>query len=360
MTHNPHRRIIASAVITAISAALLAGCGSTSSSSGGSEASTAASFTFMVGPGATSPLLQLEEQAKAAGVFSTANWNVSQIASAASGAELASALAGGSADIALQVPNAAFGLMAQGQCLQFLTANNAVVSSLISLPDLPLTHQGEAYPASALDLKGKTVGVVSLGGSQESITNLVLADAGLKPSDVTYVAVGAPQQAALALQNKQVDILYMTPPADVVLGAGNYQTVVDLAGTPDAPGQGAVQSLYATTCEYAEAHPDVIQTFCRGAQEIRDWALDPASKEALMTDMKSALGFTDAQAQETYDRYMTKIWPASVAITPEVWAQQQLWYGKEPPPYDTSVNAGCQQSVAAAGSAPTSATGAQG
>jgi NitT/TauT family transport system substrate-binding protein len=56
------------------------------------------------------------------------------------------------------------------------------------------------------DLRGKTVGVQSLGSAPEKTLRVVMRDAGLNPdTDVTFVAVGIAAQALQALRGGEVD-----------------------------------------------------------------------------------------------------------------------------------------------------------
>lgn len=70
--------------------------------------------------------------------------------------------------------------------------------SVITLPDSPIN--------SIADLRGKTIGVQSLGGSPMKTVSLILREQGIDPSsDVTFVAVGIAAQALQAMRSGECD-----------------------------------------------------------------------------------------------------------------------------------------------------------
>ncbi|WP_154766603.1 ABC transporter substrate-binding protein [Nakamurella alba] len=320
------------------------------SSSGGSGASTSGASTainFLLGPGNESPLQELETQGLAAGIYAD-NGLAPAFSTASNGGELASGLIGGSADFALLVPAAAIPLTQQGECLQFLTGNNVPYLNLVSLPDFQPADPDAQFPESIKNLKGHTIGITSIGGSQSAILRSLLAQVGLQPTDITEVAVGSPGTAVTALQERQIDILLAQPPAEELLGEGGFKVIVPISGSPDSPIAGKVQSLFATTCDYASAHPEVVKAFCTAQQQVRNWALDPANIGVIAGDLAKALNVDAAAAEAAWKKYVTGVWPESVAITEDVWEAQKLWTGGDLPPYSDNVNADCQQAVAAA------------
>ena len=72
----------------------------------------------------------------------------------------------------------------------------------IVLPDSPIR--------TLADLKGKKIGIPELGASLETYVIAVLADAGLQPSDVEYVATGIGVPMGEALKRGEIDVGYAT------------------------------------------------------------------------------------------------------------------------------------------------------
>src|SRR5690606_4430927 len=57
------------------------------------------------------------------------------------------------------------------------------------------------------DLKGKKIGVTAPGSSTNMMANFFLAQHGLKPSDVSFIGVGAGAGAITALRTGQIDAI---------------------------------------------------------------------------------------------------------------------------------------------------------
>ncbi|MDB5411446.1 MAG: nitrate/sulfonate/bicarbonate transporter periplasmic protein [Rhodospirillales bacterium] len=75
----------------------------------------------------------------------------------------------------------------------------ASLYTLVVLEDSPIK--------SVADLKGKSVGVLSLGSGSVAVTKSMVRQAGLAPGDVDLLAVGADSQALVALKGGRVDAL---------------------------------------------------------------------------------------------------------------------------------------------------------
>src|SRR4029077_12658614 len=87
------------------------------------------------------------------------------------------------------------------------------VLSISARTDVSIPSRDKGYPAIMNDFKGKRIGVAARGSSNEKYFNAMLKDAGLKPQDVTYVAVGAPSPPSPALpMGKQIDAAIMSQP----------------------------------------------------------------------------------------------------------------------------------------------------
>jgi len=77
--------------------------------------------------------------------------------------------------------------------------------------DTPNANKG--YPAFMADMKGRKIGTPARGSNLERFATAMLTKAGLKPEDVTFVAVGGPDTAYGALVSKQVDFIFLFEPA---------------------------------------------------------------------------------------------------------------------------------------------------
>jgi NitT/TauT family transport system substrate-binding protein len=81
---------------------------------------------------------------------------------------------------------------------------------------------------SVADLKGKKIGVTAPGSSTNIMANFVLAKAGLKPSDVSFVGVGAGNGAVAAMRAGQIDAMANLDPVITLLQrSGDLHIVTD-------------------------------------------------------------------------------------------------------------------------------------
>jgi NitT/TauT family transport system substrate-binding protein len=78
------------------------------------------------------------------------------------------------------------------------------------------------------DLNGKKVGVTAPGSSTNVMVNFSLAKAGLKPSDVSIIGVGAGNGAVAAMRSGQIDAISNLDPVITLLArSGDLKVVVD-------------------------------------------------------------------------------------------------------------------------------------
>jgi len=79
---------------------------------------------------------------------------------------------------------------------------------------------------SVADLKGKKIGVTAPGSSTNVMANFVLAKAGLKPSDVSIIGVGAGNGAVAAMRSGQVDAMSNLDPVVSLLTRRNDLKII--------------------------------------------------------------------------------------------------------------------------------------
>lgn len=121
------------------------------------------------------------------------------------------------------------------------------------------------YPEikSITDLKGRHVGVTGFGSSTDFLTQFLIAQAGLKLSDVTPVPVGAGDTLIAALEKGQIVAAMTTEPTiSRLINSGKARVLVDLR-TLEAT-EAALGGPYPAACLYmetswVEAHRDTVQ-----------------------------------------------------------------------------------------------------
>ena len=104
----------------------------------------------------------------------------------AGGAKALQAVVGGSADVVSGAFEHTINMQAKGQAMRAFVLQGLA-------PQIVLGINPKTMPnfKSVADLKGKKIGVTAPGSSTHVLLNFVLAKAGIKPSDVSIIGVGA-------------------------------------------------------------------------------------------------------------------------------------------------------------------------
>jgi NitT/TauT family transport system substrate-binding protein len=139
----------------------------------------------------------------------------------AGGARALQAVVGGSADVVSGAFEHNINMQAKGQPMRAFVLQGRA-------PQIVLAVSTKTMPnfTSVADLKGKKIGVTAPGSSTNILCNFVLAKAGLKPADVSYVGVGASQGAVAALRSGQIDAISNLDPVITILSRSNDIKIV--------------------------------------------------------------------------------------------------------------------------------------
>lgn len=182
------------------------------------------------------------------------------------------------------------------------------------VPVSPWVLMAPASYASPADLKGKTIGVASKGGSSEIAAQQQIDRLGLKLSDVTIVATGSVANLTAAMLANQVYAGPGHPPDTAALFKAGYKVIVDLA-KENVP---AVENGTIVTRKFAAEHRDVVQRYVDALVEAI--VLMKKDKPATLKSMEKLLGVTDQAAlAQTYDYYVTQIFPIYPTLTAAPW-----------------------------------------
>ncbi len=141
----------------------------------------------------------------------------------AGGARALQAVVGGSADVVSGAFEHTVNMQHKGQRMRAFVLQGR--APMIVLGVNPKTMAGFKTVA---DLKGKKIGVTAPGSSTNVMVNFILAKAGLKPSDVSIVGVGAAQGAVAAMRAGQIDAISNLDPVITLLQrSGDLKIVSD-------------------------------------------------------------------------------------------------------------------------------------
>jgi ABC-type nitrate/sulfonate/bicarbonate transport system substrate-binding protein len=146
--------------------------------------------------------------------------------------------------------------------ISIATSLQEAIFSLVSLKSAPLM--------SPQDLRGKTIGVASMGGGQENTLNLILASAGIPPSEVPRQAIGSNAGNVEVLKQGRVNGFFATVETSILLRS---EPVEIWSASKYAPMPGGV---IVTTRDFVDKNPDIAVKFVR--------AMRNSAKEILATD----------------------------------------------------------------------------
>ena len=326
---------------------LFSACGSLTTPSAGSAAtkpSTAGSSPVSAKPAAASTAPSAGGSAAGGGVKITAAYSVASpgfwplYMAADSGIFQKNGL-----DASLQLvsgaPASAAALIAgQLQFAQF--GGGAAMSSVVNGSDLLIlaivvpVDQFVIYAApdikTGADLKGKKLGVVALGGSEDNIAmRSGIRYLGMDPdADVSILPVGSDRVTALF--NGAVQAATLTPPDTLTVEPKGFHPVLDMAAAKlPHLGQSSVASR-----AYVTAHRDVAQKYVDSLiegiaklKQDRALAIDVLGKRIKSSDQK-AMGVA-------YDFYTQEIFPGLPDPKPDLFQDAVTELSKEDPKIKT-------------------------
>lgn len=272
----------------AVSALLLTGCATNSStpaeSEGEGNGETVGSLKIQTFPGGILSLAEIVGQKK--GIYEANGLEV-ELVSVDTGPAATAALVSGAVDIMSNSPGNMLIPNSQGQDLVYL--NNYIsrdFSGWLMQEEWETPNADKPYPEPFKDWKGARIGVSAAGSQVELQTRLLLQDAGLDPDqDVTFIAIGFGQQGFTAFAQKQVDIAVANEPMTsmIVNQAGGKlvydNTIAELTPEPfqKLPGNGRI-----ATRENAESKPELFAAYNQAQAEIVEFMADPNNREELI------------------------------------------------------------------------------
>ena len=188
----------------------------------------------------------------------------------AGGARALQAVVGGSADVVSGAFEHTLNMQAKGQPMRAFVLQGRA-------PQIVLAVSTKTMPnyTSLADLKGKKIGVTAPGSSTNIMANFVLAKAGIKPSEVSYVGVGASQGAVAALRAGQIDAMSNLDPVITILArSGDIKVISDTRDVAEADrvfgGPMPAACLYAPV-GFLERNPNVAQALVNAIVRANKW-----------------------------------------------------------------------------------------
>lgn len=144
-----------------------------------------------------------------------------EISDFAGGSKALQALVGGSADVVSGAYEHTINMQAKGQHITAFVLQGRAPQIVFGVSTKTMPNY-----KSLADLKGKKIGVTAPGSSTNMMANFVLAKAGIKPGDVSFVGVGASSGALSALRSGQIDAISNLDPVITMLEQKNDIKVI--------------------------------------------------------------------------------------------------------------------------------------
>jgi NitT/TauT family transport system substrate-binding protein len=188
----------------------------------------------------------------------------------AGGAQSLRALVGGSVDIVSGAFEHTVNMQAKGQRLRAFVLQGRAPQIVLGIN--PKTMPNFKVVA---DLKGKKIGVTAPGSSTNVMANFVLAKAGLKPSDVSFIGVGTSSGAVAAVRSGQIDALSNLDPVITLLQrSGDLKIISDTRVVAEADkvfgGPMPSACLYAKQ-DFVDKNPATVQALANAIVRADKW-----------------------------------------------------------------------------------------
>ncbi|GLS14342.1 ABC transporter substrate-binding protein [Hydrogenophaga electricum] len=206
----------------------------------------------------------------------------------AGGSRALQAVVGGSADVVSGAFEHTINMQFKGQPMRAFVLQGAAPQIVLGVnPKTMPNFKGVA------DLKGKKVGVTAPGSSTNVMVNFVLAKAGLKPSDVSIVGVGAGNGAVAAMRSGQIDAMANLDPVITLLArSGDLKIVTDTRKLAEAEqvfgGPMPAGCLYAPQ-SFVEKNPQTAQALTNAMVRANKWIQQAGGSDVIKVVPESYL-----------------------------------------------------------------------
>jgi len=191
------------------------------------------------------------------------------------GSQSLTALVGGSVDVVTGAYEHTLRMQAKGQDI-------VSVIELGRYPGIALAVRKDRADKikTPADLKGTKIGVTAPGSSTNMIVWYLMAKAGLKPDDASFVGVGATASAVAAIQKGEIDALSNVDPAISMLqSTGDVVVLAETrtsAGTTEVLGGPMSAAVLYLKREFVAKYPATVQALVNAFYKTLKW-LDKAT-----------------------------------------------------------------------------------
>ncbi|MCB1549972.1 MAG: ABC transporter substrate-binding protein [Hyphomicrobiaceae bacterium] len=209
-----------------------------------------------------------------------------EISDFAGGSKSLQALIGGSVDVVTGAYEHTIHMQAKGQDIR-------AVVELGRYPGISLairTSKAKAYKSPA-DLKGMKIGVTAPGSSTNMVVWYLMSQAGLKPTDASFIGVGAGPSAVAAIKKGEIDAISNIDPVisrlekdkEVVVVAESRST----AGTTKLYGGPMPAAVLYIKQDFIAKNPNTVQALVNAFYRTLKW-LEKATPEQVTATVPEA------------------------------------------------------------------------
>jgi NitT/TauT family transport system substrate-binding protein len=193
------------------------------------------------------------------------------------GSQSLTALVGGSADVVTGAYEHTLRMQAKGQDI-------LAVIELGRYPGIALAVKADRADKikTIADLKGAKIGVTAPGSSTNMIVWYLMAKAGLKPDDASFIGVGAAASAIVAIQRGEIDAISNVDPVISKLQSTNEVVVLaetrTTEGTTKVLGGPMSAAVLYLKRDFMDKNPNTVQALVNAFYKTLMW-LDKATPE---------------------------------------------------------------------------------
>jgi NitT/TauT family transport system substrate-binding protein len=193
------------------------------------------------------------------------------------------AVVGGSADVVAGAYEHTINMQSRKQNFQAFVLTGAAPQISVAI-----ASRLAAKYRSPKDLKGLKVGVSAPGSSTNMVVNYVLAQGGLKPTDVAIIGIGTGGATVIAAVDQgKVDVISQTDPAVTMLEKSGKIKVIAETRTPEGTaklfgGPMPAASLYAPI-DFVRKNPNTVQALVNATVRTLLWMQEASPQQILAT-----------------------------------------------------------------------------
>ena len=214
-----------------------------------------------------------------------------EISDFAGGGRALQSLMGGSADVVTGSYDHTVQMHAKGQPLVALVQLGRFPGFVFGV----VTEKAANYRGPQ-DLKGMKIGITAPGSSTHFMAMLLLAQAGLKPDDASFVGIGAAASAYAAVKRGEIDALVNADPVISLLESQNLIKVIadtrTLEGSKQVYGGALPAAVLYAPPAFIEKNPRTVQALVNAFVRVLKW-MQQNSAEAIVKVMPEEYALGD-------------------------------------------------------------------